>query len=100
MRRILFLVLIVLFTGSACYADIIKGTIEKVDLKIYELTVSGKKIDVSKATVFTENGMNTTKNVIIRDLKDHVGETAFCYGSINKEGVFSAYKVRVMEGHR
>jgi hypothetical protein len=100
MQRILSLILILLFVCSACYADIIKGIIEKVDLTTYELTVSGKKVEVSKASIFTENSMNTTKSIIIRDLKDHSGETAVCYGSINKEGAFSAYKVRVIEGHR
>ena len=100
MRKILLLTLTALFACSACYADTIKGIIEKVDIKAYELTVSGKKVDVSKALVFTENDMKTTKNVIIRDLKDHRGEKAVCYGSINKEGVFSAYKVKVLEGHR
>lgn len=100
MQRISLLILIVIFICSACYADTIKGTIEKVDLKTYELTVSGKKVEVSKALIFTENSMNTTKGIIIRDLKDHKGETAVCYGSINKEGVFSAYKVRVIEDHR
>lgn len=100
MRKILFLALIMLFVYSACYADIIKGIIEKVDLKTYELTVSGKIVEVSKASIFTVNDMSTTKAVIIRDLKDHLGEKAVCYGAINKEGVFSAYKVKIAEGHR
>lgn len=100
MRKILFLVVIGLFASSACYADTIKGTIEKVDIKTYEIIVGGEKVGVAKATIFTVNDMGVVKNVIVRDLKDHRGETAICYGSVGKDDIFDAYKVRVLEGHR
>lgn len=100
MKKILFLFLIILCIAGVSYADVIKGTIEKTDVKAHKITVNGNVIDVSKATVFTQNEMNTTKNIIMRDLKDHVREEAVCYGSMDKEGVFVAYKVKVLEGHR
>lgn len=100
MKFIVSFVLIILCLSSICYADTIKGVIEKVDIKAYEIIVNGKRIDVSSATIFTENDMNVTKDIIIRDLKDHKGETAVCYGSVNKDGIFNAYKVRVFEGHK
>lgn len=98
-KTVLFILLILCMAGSS-YADTIKGTIEKVDIKEYCIVVNGNKVDVSKATIFTENGMNVVKNVIIRDLKDHRGETAVCYGFPGKENSLIAYKVRVFEGHR
>lgn len=100
MMRKIIIILIILSVTSTCYADSIKGTIEKVDIKAYELTVDGKKVNVSKAMVFTENDMGVVKTIIIRDLKDHKGETAVCYGSPGKEDIFVAYKVRVSEGHK
>lgn len=100
MKKILFLSLIILCISGVSYADVIKGAIEKTDVKAHKITVNGTVIDVSKATVFTQNEMNTTKNIIMRDLKDHVREKAVCYGSMDKEGVFVAYKVKVLEGHR
>ncbi|MCX5666109.1 MAG: hypothetical protein NT036_03560, partial [Candidatus Omnitrophica bacterium] len=93
-------ILIFLCTVGNCYADTIKGAIEKVDLKEYYIIVNGNKVDVSKATIFTENDMNVTKNIIVRDLKDHKGESAACYGSLGKENVFVAYRVRIREGHK
>lgn len=98
--KIAIFILIALCICTALYADTIKGSMDKVDIKKYEITVAGKKIGIAKATVFTQNDMNVTKNVIIRDLKDHEGETAICYGFPNKEGGFDAYKVKVLEGHR
>jgi hypothetical protein len=86
--------------AGSCYAGVVKGTIEKVFIKEYYIIVNGNKVDVSKATIFTENDMNVTKNIIIRDLKDHEGEVAVCYGSPDKEKTFMAYKVRVLEGHK
>ena len=99
MKIIVFILVIISIAGT-CYADTIKGTIEKVDIKVYEIIVGQKRVDVSKATVFTENDMGVVKNIIIRDLKDHKGETAICYGSPGKEDIFIAYKVRVSEGHK
>ena len=92
--------LAVIFINIPCFADVIKGAIEKVDLKTYEITVGGKVVNVSKATIFTVNDMGTTKNVIIRDIKDHRGETVVCYGSAGKDNIMDAYKVKVVEGHR
>lgn len=86
--------------AEASNADTIKGTIEKVDIKEYRIVVNGNNVDISKATVFTENDMKVTKNIIIRDLKDHKREAAVCYGSFNKENIFIAYKVKVLEGHK
>ena len=83
-----------------CCADTIKGNIEKVDIKTYEIVVNGNTVNVSKATIFTENEMKIIKNVIVRDLKDHRGEAAVCYGSVEKDNIFHAYKVRVMEEHK
>ncbi len=100
MKKTILFILIILCMASSCYADTVKGTIEKVVIKEYYIIVNGNKVDVSKATIFTENDMNVIKNVIIRDLKDHEGETAVCYGSFGKEKILIAYKVRVMEGHK
>ena len=100
MRVIALSVLVILCMCGSCYADTIKGNIEKVDIKAYEIIVDGKRVGVSKATVFSENEKNVTKSIIIRDLKDHKGERAICYGFIGKEGIFDAYKVRVIEGHK
>lgn len=94
------IVLTALLFICVCYADTVKGKIDKVDIKAYEIIVNGQKVNVARADVFTENDMNTTKTIIIRDLKDHKGETAICYGSTDKSGIFTAYKVRVIEGHR
>ena len=99
MRKILFIFLAMIFINSVCYASTIKGIMEKVDLKKYEIAVGGKIVDVSKADIFTENDMHVTKTVIIRDLKDNLGSNVICYGSVGKENVFNAYKVRVFEGH-
>lgn len=100
MPKVLLILLIVVFISTACYAHTIKGSIEKVDIKSYEIIIDGKRISVSKALVFTQNDMNVTKTVIIRDLKEHKGETAICYGSIGSDNIFNAYKVRVLEGHK
>ena len=100
MKKAILFILIILCVAGNCYADTVKGTIEKVDIKEYYIIVNGNKVDVSKATIFTENDMNVVKNVIIRDLKDHKGETAVCYGSFGKEKTLIAYKVRVLEGHK
>jgi hypothetical protein len=100
MRKIALAAALVLFACSAASADGVKGTIENVNIKAYFITVNGRIVDVSKATVFTQNDMGVTKTIIIRDLKDHKGEYAVCYGSLDKDNVFSAYKVKVVEGHR
>jgi len=100
MRKLLSFALIAFFLGGVCYADTVNGIIDKVDMKKYEIIVNGTIVNVSKALVFTENDMGITKTVNIRDLKDHKGEKAVCYGSVNRENVFSAYKVKVNEGHR
>lgn len=100
MKKTISFLLILFFTAVACYADTVKGTIEKVNIKEYYIMVNGNKVNVAKATVFTENDMNVAKNVIIRDLKDHKGETAVCYGSFDKDNTLVAYKVRVLEGHK
>lgn len=102
MRKIALFILIILGICGPCYADVVKGDIEKVNIKVYEIIVNGKRVNVSKAIVFTENESNITKTVIIRDLKDHIGERAVCYGSMDtdKEDVFNAYRVKVIEGHR
>lgn len=100
MKKVLLPAIALFFASSICYADVIKGTMEKVDIKTYEITVNGLKVSVAKATVFTENDMKVTKNVIVRDLKDHAGEAVVCYGSVDKNNIFEAYKVRVLEGHR
>ena len=100
MKKAVLFILIILCVASNCHADTVKGTIEKVIVKGYYIIVSGNKVDVSKATISTENDMNVVKNVIIRDLKDHKGETAVCYGSFGKENTLIAYKVRVLEGHK
>ena len=91
---------VILSVCGYCHADTVKGDIEKVDIKAYEIVVNGTIVNVSRATIFTENDMKVTKNVIIRDLKDHRGEFAVCYGSVGKDKIFRAYKVRVMEGHK
>lgn len=88
------------FTLSVCFADVVKGTIEKVNIKSYEITVSGTIVKVSKASVFTHNDLGLVKNVIIRDINDHLGQSAVCYGDNNKEGIFEAYKVKIVEGHK
>jgi hypothetical protein len=98
--KVFALSLAILLAASFCFADTVKGVIEKVDIKNYEMTVSGKKVKILTATVYTDNEVNLTKNVIVRDLKDHIGEKAVCYGSFDKEGVLDAYKVRVKEGHK
>ena len=100
MKKAILLILIILCAAGSCYADMVRGTIEKVNIKEYYIIVNGNKVDVSKATVSTENDMNVVKNVIIRDLKDHKGEIAVCYGSFGKENTLIAYKVRVLEGHK
>lgn len=100
MKRTIVLVLIILCVTVSCYADTVRGSIEEVDIKGYRIIVNGNKVDVSKATIFTENGMNVVKNVIIRDLKDHKGEMAVCYGSFGKDNTLIAYKIRILEGHR
>ena len=100
MKKAILFLLIVLCVAGNCYADTVKGTIEKVVIKEYCIVVNGNKVDVSKATIFTENDMNVVKNVIIRDLKDHKGETAVCYGSVGKDNALIAYRVRVLEGHK
>jgi hypothetical protein len=100
MRKIIPFLLVIPCVAGSCYADTVKGTIEKVIIKEYYLIVNGNKVDVSKATIFTENDMGVVKNVIVRDLKDHEGETAVCYGSVNKDNTLIAYRVRVIEGHR
>jgi hypothetical protein len=100
MKRVILVILVILCVAGNCYADTVKGTIEKVVIKEYYIIVNGSKVDVSKATIFTENDMNVVKNVIVRDLKDHKGENAVCYGSFNKENTLIAYKVRVLEGHK
>ena len=98
--KILFFILVIICISNICYADTIKGSIDKVDIRNYKIIVNGNMIDVSKALVFTQNEMNVTKAVIIRDLKDHKGEEAVCYGSIGKDNVFNAYKVKILERHR
>jgi hypothetical protein len=102
MKKAILFILVVLCVcvAGACYADTIKGTIDKVNIKEYYIIVKGNKINVSKATIFTENDMNVTKNVIVRDLKDHERETAVCYGSFDKDNTLIAYKVKIMEGRR
>lgn len=100
MKKILFLVLFTLCVNSVSYADVIKGTIEKTDVKAHKITVNGKIVDVSNASVFTENDMKVTKVIIMRDLRDHLREEVVCYGSMGKEDTFEAYKVRVLEGHK
>ena len=100
MRSMTLAILAILFVCGSCYADSIKGKIEKVEIKSYEMVVNGNLINISKAMVFTENDLKVTKSVIIRDVKDHVGEVAICYGSVGKDNVFRAYKVRIMEGHK
>lgn len=85
---------------SSCYADTVKGDIDKVNIKTYEIVVNGSTVNIAKATVFTENDMGITKNVIIRDVKDHRGERAVCYGSVEKDNVFHAYRVKIIEGHK
>lgn len=100
MKRAILFILIILCAAGNCYADTIKGKIEKVDIKEYYIIVNGNKVNVSRAMVFTQNDMNVVKTVIIRDLKDHEGQTAVCYGSFGKEGTLNAYKVRVLEGHK
>lgn len=100
MKKAILFILIMVCVAVNCYADTVKGTIEKVVIKEYYIIVNGNKVDVSRATVSTENDMNVTKNIIIRDLKDHKGEKAVCYGSFNKDNVLIAYKVRVFEGHK
>jgi len=100
MKKILFLVLLALCMSGISYADVLKGTIEKTDVKAHKITVNGKIVDVSKATVFTENDMKVTKIIIMRDLRDHLREEAVCYGSMGKEDTFEAYKVKVLEGHK
>lgn len=100
MKKIIFLGLIILCVAGSCYADVVKGIIEKVDLRAYQIVVNGNIVDVSRAIVFSDNDMNVTKTIIIRDLKDHKGEKAVCYGSVGKENIFIAYKVKVIEGHR
>lgn len=100
MKTLISLILIVILVGSVCYADSVRGTIEKVDLKKQEIVVGGTNVDILKATIFTENDMGVTKNIITRDIKDHKGEYAVCYGSLNKNNIFSAYKVKIREGHR
>ena len=100
MKKILFLTLFALCVSGVAYADILKGTIEKTDVQAHKITVNGKTVDVSKAMVFTENDMKITKVIIMRDLRDHLREEAVCHGSMNKDGVFEAYKVKVLEGHK
>lgn len=100
MKRVLFLAAAILCISGISYADVLKGTIEKTDVEAHKITVSGKIIDVSKATVFTENDMKVTKIIIMRDLRDHLREEAVCYGSPGKDGIFEAYKVKVLEGHK
>lgn len=100
MKKAILFILIILCAAGNCYADTVKGTIEKVVVKESYIIVNGNKLDVSKATIFTENDMNVVKNVIMRDLKDHKGEAAVCYGSFGKENTLVAYKVRVLEGHK
>jgi hypothetical protein len=100
LNRVLLTAMALLLFSGTCLADTITGPIDKIDIKNYEITVSGKKVNVSTATVFTVNDMGVTKPVIIRDLKDHMGEVAVCYGSFNKDQVMEAYKVKVREGHR
>jgi hypothetical protein len=100
MNRAILITLIAICVAVSCYADSIKGNIEKVNIKEYYIIVDGNKVNVSKATIFTENDMKVVKNVIIRDLKDHEGQAAICYGSFDKDNVLVAYKVRVLEGHR
>jgi hypothetical protein len=100
MKKILFLALFALCVSGVSYADVLKGTIEQTDVKAHKITVNGNIVDVSKATVFTDNDMQITKVIIMRDLRDHLREQAVCYGSVNKDGVFEAYKVKVLEGHR
>ena len=100
MKKAILFTLIVLCVAGNCCADTVKGTIEKVVIKEYYIIVNGNKVDVSKATIFTENDMNVVKNIIVRDLKDHKGENAVCYGSLGKENTFVAYKVRIREGHK
>lgn len=100
MKKILLFVSIILLMCGSCYADVIKGDIEKVNIKDYEMIVNGERVKMPKAIVFTENDMGVGKTIIIRDLKDHVGEKAICYGSMGKDGVFNAYRIKVIEGHR
>ena len=100
MKKIIAIILFSLFTSSACYAEIVKGTIERVNIKVYQVIVGGRVVNVSKAMVFTENDMGTTKSIIIRDIKDHIGEKAICYGTEGKDNTLDAYKVRITEGHK
>lgn len=100
MKKAILFILIILCVAGNCYADTVKGTIEKVVVKESYIIVNRNKVDVSRATIFTENDMNVVKNVIMRDLKDHKGETAVCYGSFDKENTLVAYKVRVLESHK
>ena len=100
LKKAILFILIILCVAGSCYADTVRGTIEKVVIKEYYIIVNGNKVNVHKAMVFTENDMKVVKSVIIRDLKDHVGETAVCYGSFEKDNSLTAYKVRVLEGHR
>jgi hypothetical protein len=100
MKKAILFILIILCAAGSSYADTVKGTIDKVVIKEYYIIVSGNKVDVSKASIFTDNDMNVTKSVLVRDLKDHGGEKAVCYGSLDKENTLVAYKVRIMEGHK
>jgi hypothetical protein len=99
-RVAVFIALSVFLFNSECLAYTVKGTIEKVDIKNYEMTVDGKKVNILKATVFTVNDLGVSKDIIVRDLKDHKGESAVCYGSFNKDGVLEAYRIKVKEGHK
>jgi hypothetical protein len=86
--------------SAGCYAETVKGTIEKVNIKEYIIIVNGTKVNISKATVSTENNMNVIKNIIMRDVKDHNGQRAVCFGSFDKNDIFVAYKVRIQEDHK
>ena len=61
MKKAILFTLIVLCVAGNCCADTVKGTIEKVVIKEYYIIVNGNKVDVSKATIFTENDMNVVK---------------------------------------
>lgn len=101
MKRVLsLLAAAIIFICPVCFADVLKGHIEKVNIKNYEIVVNGERVNVSKATIFTENDLNVVKNVITRDLKDHEGKKVICYGSIGKDNIFEAYKVKVIEEHK
>lgn len=100
MKKTILLILIMICVAGNCYADVVKGVIEKVNIKEYYIIVDGTRVNISKAMVFTENDMKVTKNIIIRDIKDHEREAAVCYGSFGKDNIFTAYKVRVLEGHK